>query len=235
LAAVMLATAAAAAVRIGWSFRMSACWWFDWAMMAWTSVATLVLVGVLFLPGTTLPIMVLAALLLIAEESWAWGWRLRPNIHNRQSLPPQNGLESGPRFRLDSAHPVSRQPAGQSHTALDAVPTGEAVETTPPADVLQQLTRSRTADGTEELFGWLRLPFAAGQRTGSIHVAFCPPLCITPEVTFEQIEGPDARIKTAQLLPYGARFDLKLTAAAPSPTTVVLQFLARATQTPPRL
>ena len=96
-----------------------------------------------------------------------------------------------------------------------------------PKEVVQQLTRSQAADGTEELFGWIRLPFAPGQRTGCIHVAFCPPLCVTPEVTVEQIEGPDARIKTAQLLPYGARFDLKLAATAEASTAVVLQFLAR--------
>ena len=96
-----------------------------------------------------------------------------------------------------------------------------------PEEVTQQLTRSQAADGAEELSGWLRMAFAAGQRTGSLHVAFCPPFAVTPELEVEQLDGPEARIKTAQLLPYGARLDLKLAAAAEEPTSVLLQFSAR--------
>jgi hypothetical protein len=103
----------------------------------------------------------------------------------------------------------------------------------PSEDVTQQLMRSRTADGTEELSGWLRPAFAAGQRTGSIHVAFCPPFAGTPELAVEQIGGPEARIKTAQLLPYGVRLDLKLAATADQPTTVLLQFSARTAREKP--
>ena len=86
---------------------------------------------------------------------------------------------------------------------------------------------ARRPTGPNELSGWLRMPFAAGQRTGSMHVAFCPPFAATPELAVEQIDGPEVRIKTAQLLPYGARLDLKLAAAAEEPTAVLLQFSAR--------
>jgi hypothetical protein len=58
-------------------------------------------------------------------------------------------------------------------------------------------------------------------------VAFCPPFKSTPRLEVQQREGPAARVKTAQLLPYGARLDLKLAAAAEQPLTVVLQFIAR--------
>ena len=58
-------------------------------------------------------------------------------------------------------------------------------------------------------------------------MAFCPPFAATPELEVEQLDGPEARIKTAQLLPYGARLDLKLAAAAEEPTSVLLQFSAR--------
>ena len=98
----------------------------------------------------------------------------------------------------------------------------------PAEEVTQQLIRSRAADGTEVLSGWLRTFFAAGQRTGSVHVAICPPLDAVPEVAVEQIDGPEARIKTAQVLPYGVRLDLKLAAAAGEPTGVLLQFSATA-------
>ena len=70
-----------------------------------------------------------------------------------------------------------------------------------PKGVSQQLTRSQTADGVEELSGWLRIAFVAGQRTGSLHVAFCPPFVTTPELAVEQLDGPEARLKTAQLMP----------------------------------
>jgi hypothetical protein len=100
----------------------------------------------------------------------------------------------------------------------------------PADDVLQQLTHSRAADGAECVSGWLRMPVAAGQRTGSVHVGFCPPLRVAPEVAVEQIDGPEARIKTAQPFSYGVRLDLKLLAPAEESATVLLQFSAR---TPP--
>ncbi len=91
----------------------------------------------------------------------------------------------------------------------------------------QQLTRSLAADGVEQISGWLRMPFAAGQRSGNLHVAFCPPFATTPELTVEQLGGPEVRIKMPQILPYGVRLDLKLVAPAEEPTAVLIQFSAR--------
>ena len=71
------------------------------------------------------------------------------------------------------------------------------------------------------------MPFAPGQRTASLHVAFCPPFARTPEVSAQQLDGPAVRIKTGQLLPYGVRLDLKLSAAAEMPSGVLLRFSAR--------
>ena len=96
-------------------------------------------------------------------------------------------------------------------------------------ELLQQLTRSQAPDGSEQLWGWLRTSFAAGQRTASIHVAFCPPFVKTPQLTVEQLDGPPTRIKEAQLLPHGTRLDLKLAAAAEKTDSVLLQFSARST------
>ncbi len=93
---------------------------------------------------------------------------------------------------------------------------------------MQQLTRTRAADGSERLSGWLRAPFLAGQRTASVHVAFCPPFAAVPELSVEQVDGPPARVKTAQLLPQGARLDLKLASAAEEPHDVALEFSALA-------
>jgi hypothetical protein len=99
----------------------------------------------------------------------------------------------------------------------------------PPADeVTQQLTRSRTAEGSEVLSGWLRVAMAPGQRSANVHLAFCPPFLRTPRVTVEQVGGPEARIKKVQELPYGARFDLKLAVLSEEAATVLLQFTAEA-------
>ena len=136
---------------------------------------------------------------LAAEEGWAWAWYL--------------------------GRKTTRQPAPNVSRGTGSKPVVQ--DDLPPKDVVQQLTRSQADDGTERLSGWLRMPFAAGQRTGSVHVAFCPPLKATPELLVEQIGGPEARVKTAQLLPYGVRLDLKLAVAAEEPTSVLLQFLAQ--------
>ncbi len=98
--------------------------------------------------------------------------------------------------------------------------------TAPDGNVLQQLVRSRASDGTESLHGWLRVPLAANQRTAAVHVAFCPPFAAAPRVDVEQREGPAARIKPAQVLPYGARFDLKLAEPTEISTFILLELSA---------
>jgi len=95
------------------------------------------------------------------------------------------------------------------------------------SEVIQQLTRRHLADGTEELSGWLRVSFAPGQRTENVHVAFCPPFPAPPQLAVSQLDGPAARTKTAQLLPYGARIDLKFSGPADTDTSVLLKFSAR--------
>jgi hypothetical protein len=118
----------------------------------------------------------------------------------------------------------TRLPASAAHFAA-------APADCPPAEnVLQQLTLSRDADGQARLAGWLRVPLAAGQRMGVVHVAFCPPFAETPQVAWEQITGPESRIRLAQLLPYGARLELKLAASAEEPGSVLLRFTAWAAQ-----
>jgi len=106
-------------------------------------------------------------------------------------------------------------------------PAAEADEV-PAEEVLQHLTRRKSIAGEEELVGWVRMPLAVGQRTGNVHVAFCPPFARIPKLVVEQIEGPEARIKTALLLPYGVRFDLKLAAAAFQSGSVLVHFSAKA-------
>jgi hypothetical protein len=202
----------AAAIRLGWLLPTSiSSPRIDRAVMIATSLGVTTLLACLCLPGTDIFGMSIFCSLLGIEESWAWAWFLR------QCSPVVIDHPSPPTPRPSSLVPLS-------HLAPS---TPDAENDVYPEEVTQQLTRLQTAAGADELSGWLRTTFTIGQRTGNIHVAFCPPFAVTPELQVEQLDGPDARIKTAQLLPYGVRLDLKLAATAEEPTNVLLQFSAR--------
>jgi hypothetical protein len=203
----VLTATAGVAVRLGWLLPLAAnrINRLDITVMLVATLAVTALCGGVCSPhDTPLSTALLLRVLIVVEEGCAWLWFLGKWERN-----------------------ASRSATGSSRSAASATKTPDPSIAAPAAEVTQQLTRTETADGVEELSGWLRLPFAVGQRTGSVHVAFCPPLRVTPELQVQQIDGPEARIKTAQLLPFGARFDLKLAAATEEPTTVLLQFAAR--------
>jgi hypothetical protein len=189
------------------------------------SLALFAVAMALSIPGTSAVGLSLFWFILLVEEGWAW--RIRLFRVFKDSNEPV-------RFREGEApaEPQARERIASHYSARlePRPPEGKELisETMPPEEVTQQLTRSLAVDGTEELAGWLRIPFAAGQRTGSAHLAFCPPFAHTPELNFEQLDGPEARLKTVQILPYGARVDLKLHAASELPAGVVLHFSARA-------
>jgi hypothetical protein len=201
-----LVAAAAVAIRLAWLLTPAApgAPRHHRTVMVLTLLAVIGLGAGLCVPGTGIAKLWLFVP-LAAEEGWAWAWYLG------------RGTDCQPVLHKTDCQRVPREADSQPVLQDDL----------PPKDVVQQLTRSQADDGTERLSGWLRMPFAAGQRTGSVHVAFCPPLKATPELLVEQIGGPEARVKTAQLLPYGVRLDLKLAVAAEEPTSVLLQFLAQ--------
>ena len=118
-----------------------------------------------------------------------------------------------------------RIPSAIGRTAAE--PTIESSEPSDPADdVVQQLTLRTTAEGAKELSGWLRLNVVAGQRNGSLHVAFCPPFDRPPVVEAEAVAGPDCRIKVAEAQTYGVRLDIKLNASAAVKESVLVSFFA---------
>jgi len=153
--------------------------------------------------------------LIVGEEFWAW----------RGMLPVRLAARLARRKRVSPNH-LSPAPLPNS-TPADGDVGKECEPAEPAADVLQQLTLRTTAEGGQELSGWLRLPLAAGQRTGSLHVAFCPPFSHMPQVEAEAVSGPDCRIKAAQVLPYGARLDVKLDEPAQEHEGVLVWFFAR--------
>lgn len=91
----------------------------------------------------------------------------------------------------------------------------------------QQYVRGLAPDGAEVLWGRLREPIAAGQRTAVAHVAFCPPFGTIPALAVRQDIGPPARIKVGPLWAHGARVEIKLSRAAVGATVVGLSLSAR--------
>ncbi|MEN6449978.1 MAG: hypothetical protein ABFC96_05775 [Thermoguttaceae bacterium] len=217
LAAALVAIVAAAAIRRSWrcESRSPGRRWSDWIVMVAVSLSVIELTLGLCLPGTPAACLTAICVVVATEEAWAWRRHLR-----RSAVGPHPSVERGAAaLRTEDTQPVDRR--------MDAVDLADD-DAVPPENVIQQLTRSRADDGAEQIAGWLRARFAPGQRTVSIHVAFCPPLESVPEVEVEQVDGPEARIKAAQSLPYGVRLDLKLVAAIDEPASVLLQFSARA-------
>jgi hypothetical protein len=191
-----------AAVRRGWRARggYGCPGAVRYQVEAAASVLVLGFALALSLPGSGVLGLVLLWAAVVAEEALTW--------------PFVAGRPTANRAPHDDATIVQHA----------ADPIGDA----PPAEgVTQQLARRATPAGIEEIGGWLRMPLAAGQQSGSLHVAFCPPLAAPPEIEIEQAAGPAARIKLGQALSCGARIDVKLAAPAAAATSLLVQFFAR--------
>ncbi len=156
----------------------------------------------------------------------ARAWRLAAALPETfKSVASPSAVARGHRF--DAAHEPSAPAVEQSPLPAETVLDAATFDETPHGELTQQIVRMQASDGTETMSGRLRASFEPGQRTASVHLAFCPPFSSLPTVEVEQIDGPPGRIKTVQLLPYGVRFDLKLFKDAEEPLGVLLQFSAR--------
>ncbi len=91
---------------------------------------------------------------------------------------------------------------------------------------LQQLTRSRMADGSETIAGTLLAEFAPGERTAVLHVAFCPPFERLPSVDAEVANRPACNVKVAQVLHQGVRLEARLSRASTAAQRVTIEFVA---------
>lgn len=177
---------------------------------ATVSASAVVLLVSLSLPGTSVVALGLSCLALVVEEAWTW-W------------------PAGIRFRRPPAETdPAPQPAAtpESPAAPPAPPSSGSSLAVPQENVSQQLARGRTADGREWISGWLRVALAAGQRIAHVHVAFCPPLARAPSARLEPKDAPPMEVRASQVLPFGARFDLKLAQPAEKPLDILLEFRA---------
>ena len=92
--------------------------------------------------------------------------------------------------------------------------------------ITQEFVRYRSAQGNDVYSGRLRVTMPARSRATSVHIAFCPPFARVPAIELEHEGGPAGRIQPVQVLPYGARFDLRLDRIAEEESVVVLRFSA---------
>jgi len=92
--------------------------------------------------------------------------------------------------------------------------------------VLQQLARSRSADGVETIRGELVAEFAPGDRIAILHVAFCPPFERLPTVEAQRTFGPACELKIAQILHQGARLEVRLSRASTSARRATIELVA---------
>ena len=97
----------------------------------------------------------------------------------------------------------------------------------PTGDVVQRLVRTQ-AGGVDRVQGWLKAELEPNERNAMLHVAFCPPFDELPNLTVVQIAGPECRIKTGQLLPYGIRLELKRQVVGAEQGIVIIEFSAQA-------
>lgn len=94
--------------------------------------------------------------------------------------------------------------------------------------VSQRFTRTRTATGTERIFGSMTVCFAAGQRQVTVHLPFTPPLAVLPSVVCDVPDGNAVRLKVAAVHPYGTRIELKRTTGCETAETIEIGFTVTA-------
>jgi len=82
-------------------------------------------------------------------------------------------------------------------------------------------------DGTEQVVGWSQVVFAPGQRLARVHLAFCPPFARSPICEAETTDGPAANVQVGQLLPHGARLEVRLDEAPAERTILRIDYAAR--------
>jgi hypothetical protein len=178
----------------------------------------------LSLPGAAVWSIVLLWIgLLVHEVGWGYAlWRGRREMVRRraQASPPPRPASSGesgapPEHVARMPTALLRSPQVDHHVELQ----------TSPQNVTQQIMRTRE-DDAETITGVLRAQLEAGERTHSLHVAFCPPLASTPSLQCEQTDGPAATIALGEVQTYGARIDLRLSRPAAKPIAVTVEFYA---------
>ena len=138
-------------------------------------------------------------------------WHLEPSHQ-------ASGAASAPRFAFDHAatqrltpphSPTSIEPSSSFAVFDPLIDDDDELDEPTDGLVTQRMTRQTLPDGTEEIEGSVRVLFATGQRTVSVHVPFSPPFAVAPQVECELVSDEDVRSKVSVVYPYGIRIELK--------------------------
>jgi hypothetical protein len=213
----------ASGVRAGWRVVAPAAGtWLDTLVRYVPSVALWGTTASISLAGSS-PLG-LAGCWLLVSAAEIWHWRFWPPV------PRPRGTGADAAVRRGKTPVPAEGVARQLATFEEAEAEDLEENADLPANIMQRLTRARDAAGCDILYGSLRADLAPDQRSTAVHVAFCPPFASPPRVAVEQTAGPDARIKVAQVLPYGTRLDVRLARLPQEQSTVTLEINVRAAQ-----
>jgi hypothetical protein len=178
--------------------------WLRCLLMAFGAAPMIVLLSLANAQHTPWAVSLVSALAVVSGGA-ALLW-------NRLSI-PQNPSAQHPAMQA-VVLPFPARPS-EGLAAADAS-SGVAVGTAPPARQESAATRShewmeRTLDasGAVLLRGQVQAEFAAGQSTTVVHIPFCPPFALLPEVTCAIIDAPTVRTREPAVFRYGARVELK--------------------------
>jgi hypothetical protein len=187
------------------------------------SVTLLLTLAAAWVPPTSVALVVILAIVIVGEEAAAW-WLLRRG--GGAFLPA--GREN-----LSAASDVPCPALPMERTGAALQPDGEEAEVEEaedeqmlPADVLQQLTRSRSESGGEIIYGLLRAEFTVGQRQEWLSVAFCPPLASRPQCTAHFADGTSGVLEVEEVETYGVRLMIRLPQPVAAKQSLLVELFA---------
>jgi hypothetical protein len=195
---------------------------------------TVVLLGIsVTLPGSPTWAVAVFWSLVVGGEIYGWLAFVRTARAYRGDIEFARQTVSNSQSRSEASRSPGGDPHGQaaSSVATEQIEAPEDLEETGefsslPTGVWQRITRARSEDGEAVIEGLVRCEFMVGQRQQNLHVAFCPPLERTPELTAEQVDGPVAAIRATLVEAFGACWEVRLAAPSIAPSSVQIHFFA---------
>ena len=165
------------------------------------SIAVIIALTSLILPGTPVLGTLLALFVLFGAETASW-------------------LPSASRY-LDRFSLLRRFLRVES----DAPSATEDADT--PPDLVQRLTRVREAAG-ESIHVLASAEIPAHDRLGVIHISFVPALASRPELTAHAMNADDVEVRLTQVDTFGARMEVRVPQAEPQSRHVLIEVLGSA-------
>ena len=166
------------------------------------TIAVIITVASLILPGTPILGTLLALIVLLGAETASW-------------------FPSASRYldRFFHLRPLLLvQSRGESATEDTETPPG----------LFQRLTRVREAAG-ESIHVLASAEIPAHDRLGVVHVSFVPALASRPELTAHAMDTDDIEVRLTQVETFGARMEVRVPQAEPQPRHILIEVLGSAT------